>query len=136
MLRSFSMAVVVLAAGCAFEPEGAHELSAPPAFDAWWEATTACSGLSGSFAEIRWFAVPGQAFDCPTGRCVGRWEPGHRIYIAEEWLEHEMVVRHEMLHELIGKAGHPDPPFGTGCPLTWESWRQLAPDLSAPLHVD
>jgi hypothetical protein len=34
----------------------------------------------------------------------------------------EMVVRHEMLHDLLGRPGHPDPPFGVGCPLTWESW--------------
>lgn len=34
----------------------------------------------------------------------------------------EMVVRHEMLHDLIGRPGHPDPPFGSPCPLTWATW--------------
>jgi hypothetical protein len=34
-----------------------------------------------------------------------------------------MVIRHEMLHDLIGEPGHPDPPFGPeGCGLTWTSW--------------
>jgi hypothetical protein len=33
-----------------------------------------------------------------------------------------MVVRHEMLHELMRRSGHPNPPFGHGCPLTWETW--------------
>jgi hypothetical protein len=33
-----------------------------------------------------------------------------------------MVVRHEMLHDLMRRSGHPSPPFGTGCPLTWDSW--------------
>jgi hypothetical protein len=33
-----------------------------------------------------------------------------------------MVVRHEMLHDLIGRSGHPNPPFGEGCPLTWATW--------------
>ncbi len=33
-----------------------------------------------------------------------------------------MVVRHEMLHELLQRGGHPTPPFGSGCPLTWATW--------------
>jgi hypothetical protein len=41
----------------------------------------------------------------------------------------EMVVRHEMLHELIGKPGHPNPPFGQGCPLTWATWNGGAAGL-------
>jgi hypothetical protein len=44
----------------------------------------------------------------------------------------EMVVRHEMLHDLIGRPGHPAPPFGQGCPLTWETWNSG----SAQLEVD
>jgi hypothetical protein len=40
-----------------------------------------------------------------------------------------MVVRHEMLHELIGKPGHPNPPFGQGCPLTWATWNGGAAGL-------
>jgi hypothetical protein len=38
----------------------------------------------------------------------------------------EMVVRHEMLHDLIGMPGHPAPPFGKGCPLTWATWNRSA----------
>jgi hypothetical protein len=41
-----------------------------------------------------------------------------------------MVVRHEMLHDLMRRSGHPNPPFGSGCPLTWETW--LTRPLMAP----
>jgi hypothetical protein len=76
---------------------------------------------------------------------VGRWNNDHHIYIASAYLKHELVVRHEMLHDLLGRPGHPDPPFGNGCPLTWESWReQSSPNgpgtdrlaATTPLHID
>jgi hypothetical protein len=109
-------------AGCGFEPTGAIPMTAPPVYREWWAKTEACSGLSGDFDLIRFATVPGPEFECPSGTCVGRWEPGHHIYLAEAWSHHEMVVRHEMLHELLRGSGHPDPPFGHGCPLTWATW--------------
>jgi hypothetical protein len=27
-----------------------------------------------------------------------------------------------ILHDLLGHSGHPNPPFGEGCPLTWATW--------------
>jgi hypothetical protein len=75
---------------------------------------------------VHWFVVPGEDFECPAGRCTGHWEPPHTVYLAQGWAAHEMVVRHEMLHDLIGQAGHPNPPFGAGCPLTWSTWQGSA----------
>jgi hypothetical protein len=43
-----------------------------------------------------------------------------------------MVVRHEMLHDLMRRSGHPDPPFGNGCPLTWETWLSSPEAAPAP----
>jgi hypothetical protein len=54
---------------------------------------------------------------------VGRWNSDHSIFISRAWVDNEMVVRHEILHDLIGHPGHPDPPFGNPCPLTWATWR-------------
>jgi hypothetical protein len=46
-----------------------------------------------------------------------------------------MVVRHEMLHDLLGRAGHPDPPFGSPCTLTWATWQgDRAPALEPLTH--
>jgi hypothetical protein len=113
---------VLMGSGCTFEPEGATKLDTPPIYRDWWAKTEACSGLTANFDQIDFETVPGADFECPTGTCVGRWEPGHHIYLAVDWSHNEMVVRHEMLHELIGRAGHPDPPFGSPCPLTWATW--------------
>jgi hypothetical protein len=111
-------------AACGFEPAGDVPISAPDVYREWYAKTEACSGLTGSFDRIKWYEVPGDGFDCPSGRCAGRWNSDHHIYISAAFLEDEMVVRHEMLHELIGHPGHPDPPFGKGCPLTWATWSE------------
>ncbi len=110
-------------AGCGrFEPEQSAPLDPPAQFRDWWAKTEACSGRTATFERIHWYVVPGDSFDCPDGRCVGRWEDDHTIYIAASWVASELVVRHEMLHDLIDRSGHPDPPFGHGCPLTWATW--------------
>jgi hypothetical protein len=114
--------------GCdRFAPEDAVVLVPPAEFQTWWARTEQCSGREGRFARVRWFVVPGDSFACPSGRCVGRWEDDHTIYIAAGWLHDEMVVRHEMLHDLLDLPGHPNPPFGIGCPLTWSTWPGASP---------
>ena len=127
------MALATLLAACGFDPAGSQAWEPPAIYREWWAATEACSGLSGDFDRIEWMIVPGESFECSSGQCVGHWDPGHTIFIAENWKEHEMVVRHEMLHELMRRSGHPNPPFGQGCPLTWETWltRPLMPYLKA-----
>jgi hypothetical protein len=115
--------VGLLFVGCDhFAPEAAVSFDPPASYQVWWQKTEACSGAQGGFARIHWYLVPGDGFVCPGGHCAGRWETNHTIYIAEGWRDHEMVVRHEMLHDLIGHAGHPNPPFGAPCALTWATW--------------
>jgi hypothetical protein len=112
--------------GCAADPAApsAHEqFDPPPVYREWFASTEACSGLGGDFDRLRFYRVPGDEFSCPSGTCVARWIDAHQIFVAEAFLENEMVLRHEMLHDLIGQSGHPDPPFGeSGCRLTWTSW--------------
>jgi hypothetical protein len=116
------VALATLLAACGFDPAGSQPWEPPAAYQQWWAETEACSGLSGNFDRIEWMIVPGESFPCPSGDCVGHWDPGHKIFLASDWTGHEMVVRHEMLHELMRRSGHPNPPFGHGCPLTWETW--------------
>lgn len=130
---------LLVESGCGrFAPEEAERFTPPAAYRAWWESTEQCSGRAADFGRVAWFKVPGERFACPDGDCVGRWEDNHTIYIAEAWLDHEMVVRHEMLHDLLGQTGHPDPPFGDPCPVTWSTWSaRAARSLPAALrHVD
>jgi hypothetical protein len=107
----------------AVAPEVHQRFDPPAEYRAWFQSTESCSGLGGDFGRLEFFRVPGDEFPCPSGMCVARWTDDHHIYVAEPFVENEMVVRHEMLHDLIGHAGHPDPPFGpAGCGLTWSSW--------------
>jgi hypothetical protein len=135
-------AVGLLAAltGCGFDPEGDVPLDPPPIYREWWAKTEACSGRTGNFERVRWSVIEGRSFPCSSGECAGHWRTDHHIFLASDWVTDEMVVRHEMLHDLLGRGGHPDPPFGEGCPLTWESWKGGATGLNVarlvPQRID
>jgi hypothetical protein len=110
-------------------PDGAVLVVAPTEYRAWWARTETCSGITGDFDRVAWYTVPGVGtMETDIGEKVGIWgsQGGQStITIAGDYLEHELVVRHEMLHELLGREGHPDEYFVARCGLTWESW-QLA----------
>jgi hypothetical protein len=129
------LSLVLLLGGCGFDVAGEAPMDAPAMYREWWAKTEACSGLSGDFDQIEWLVVPGSGFPCSSGQCAGHWESKHRIFIAGDWTKNEMVVRHEMLHDLIGRPGHPNPPFGKGCPLTWATWTGDPPPASAQPFV-
>ena len=128
--------IALMALGCAPAtlspsslPDGAVSFTAPAEYRVWWASTEACSGLSGDFDQIGWYAVPGAStMDTEIGEKVGIWasqDGQSTITIAGEYLDNELVIRHEMLHELLDRDGHPDEYFVARCGLTWESW-QLA----------
>ena len=112
--------------GCAADssaPSTFERFDPPAVYRTWFEATEVCSGLQADFERLRFYRVPGDEFACPSGTCVARWNDNHEIFLAEAHVTTELVVRHEMLHDLIGQPGHPDPPFGeSACGLTWTSW--------------
>ena len=103
-------------------PTGAVALATPTIY----QRTQSCSGLSGDFSTVQFYVVPGvDTFPTEAGPKVGLWNrEGHtnRIVIAGNYLAHEMVVRHEMLHALLQRVGHPPDYFIARCHLTWESW--------------
>jgi hypothetical protein len=107
-------------------PPGAVEMAAPAIYREWSDRTEACSGLNRSFSSVKWYVVPGvESFQTEKGPKVGLWlsKAGtDRIVIAGEYRNSEMVVRHELLHHLLGQEGHPDGYFVTRCHLTWDSW--------------
>jgi len=133
-IRFGSLAVAVaMIGGCsAFAPStadlpaGAVQVAAPAHFAAWFDRTEACAGISGQFQQIQWFVVPGvETFETSEGPKVGMWEKSGsvaRIIIAGRYLDHEMVVRHEILHHLLDREGHPPEFFAVRCHLTWETW--------------
>jgi hypothetical protein len=126
-------ASVLLAGGCSSLapsdlelPAGAVPFAAPASYAAWFARTERCSGLLGSFETIEWYVVPNVAtFPTSAGPKVGMWEKSGsvaRIIVAGDYAGHEMVVRHEMLHHLLDREGHPPEFFTDRCRLTWETW--------------
>ena len=107
-------------------PLGAEPMAAATTFDAWYAKTEACSGLSGSLQSVQWYVVKGvDTFETDQGQKVGMWErsgSGSVIVVAGNYRNHEMVIRHEMLHSLIGESGHPAEYFVERCSLTWSTW--------------
>lgn len=130
--RALWLAALLVIAGCGFEPTGEEPMAAVPAvYQQWWAKTEACAGKYGDFRRVRWYSIPGYGFDCPDGRCAGRWQTDDRIFIAEDFRDYEMVVRHEMLHAILDRTGHPEREFKQLCHLTWDTW-DGAPPPAAP----
>jgi hypothetical protein len=107
-------------------PVGALAIATPAAYLEWNQRTEQCSGLADDVSAIQFYVVPGvDTFPTEAGPKVGLWqrEAGvNRIVIAGNYAEHEMVVRHEMLHALLQREGHPTSYFVDRCHLTWDSW--------------
>jgi len=107
-------------------PPGAVLMTPPPEYALWYAKTESCAGLQGSLEGIEWYVVPDVAtFETSIGEKVGLWEKvgrSTRITLAGDYVQHEMVVRHEMLHDLLERTGHPPEYFVNRCHLTWDSW--------------
>jgi predicted small lipoprotein YifL len=131
-LRALPLLLLTALAACerlgALTPPPDHAVAfvAPAQFGVWWARTEACAGRQGHFEDISWFVVPDVSqFMTPQGAEVGRWSQGRdgtRIVIAGLYLDSELVVRHEMLHALLDREGHPPEYFVVRCHLTWASW--------------
>lgn len=114
MMRLSLVVVLLLLPACEdpFEPAGAYPIEAPAAYRAAWAKVEECSGLSGTFDRVRWYAVPQTPFPCFGRVCRGVWVEPHNIYIAEGFLDESgneyFTVRHEILHDLVQRPGHPE----------------------------
>jgi hypothetical protein len=99
-------------------PFGAERFVPPKVYEEWWQLTEQCSGLTGDFAAVSWYHVPG-AVDIPPGDgslVNGRWdEAENRIILGGESERAGDLVRHEMLHALLRASGHPRQQFIARC---------------------
>ena len=134
MRRVVGQGAIVLAAigGCtptepvAPLPSNAVAFEPPLEYAVWFERTERCAELKGRFTSIKFLMVPDvDTFETDQGQKVGLWTrkgDHNTIIVAGNYRDHEMVVRHEMLHSLIGQSGHPPLYFEERCHLTWETW--------------
>ena len=118
---------VVLIAGAACTtptepgfPDDAISLALQPQFALWWRMTQECSGLRGDLGAVRWYVQPDvETLHIPgdhSGQYGGYWwAAGSRILLTEKAVTDGWLVRHEMLHALIGRAGHPREQFVDQC---------------------
>ena len=113
------LAMLLLLAACLYPfdvPIGTDRFTPPAAYRTAWQQVEECSGLQGAFERVRWFAVPESVFRCWEGNCAGFWIEPHDIYLSEfarsDSARGYFTVRHEILHDLIGRSGHP-PVFAT-----------------------
>jgi hypothetical protein len=98
-------------------PPGAERFVPPRVYEQWWHLTEECSGVTGSFAAVSWYRVPGTTIPLAEGTLVnGRWDArANRIVLAGNDELAGDLVRHEMLHALIRAPGHPRAEFISRC---------------------
>jgi hypothetical protein len=82
-------------------------MSPLPQYALWWRLTERCSQHSGDLEALNWYVVPG-ATSFGSEELQGEYSShSHRIVLAGRSTRDGQLVRHEMLHALIGKPGHP-----------------------------
>lgn len=100
-------------------PSDARGFTPPAVYARWWAMTEACSGRAPVSDAVRWFSAPGDSIRMSDGKWVGGYYEGarNRIVVAEHWRANGSLVRHEMLHALIGPnvGGHPAADFQGRC---------------------
>ena len=98
-------------------PAGAEPFEPPAAYAEWWHQTEACSGREGDFRRVRWFVVPNADYFVVDGRHYeGMWYSHfHYIALASAYVSYGLVVRHEMLHDLLDRVDHPPEYFRDRC---------------------
>ncbi|MGH7676990.1 MAG: hypothetical protein ACRENU_00905 [Gemmatimonadaceae bacterium] len=97
-------------------PPNAVPISPLAPYSLWWSVTEQCSGVSGVRGVVSWFVVPGASTFLVAGREYhGFWFPETKsLVIAEQALLEGDLVRHEMLHALVG-TGHDRGYFVEAC---------------------
>lgn len=126
-------------------PRGAVAMQPLRPYAFWWEMTERCSGRSGDFDRVQWYVMPNAtAFEIRGREYNGYWFPqdGGSIVLAEGSTHAGPLVRHEMLHALLGgPAGHNRQYFVDGCQgvvaciaeCATEAGDLAQPDESAPV---
>jgi hypothetical protein len=98
-------------------PSSAVPLTAPPQFALWWRVTEACSAATGDFASVSWYVVPNSTNLTFQGKLVDAYwiDNPDRIVLSDAHRNDGAIVRHEMLHALLHRDGHPRSAFLTAC---------------------
>lgn len=126
-LLVFSVLAVLLSIGLdallawTLPPPRSHLFSPPAVYALWWQMVESCSGQSSEMSSFHWYRVPGYSFRVAGLEAGGVFmQFGNRIVIAETSAYDGRLVRHEMLHALLHRGGHPREYFLERCAsLVW-----------------
>lgn len=102
-------AAALLVGACAHRPVPVHDavrFDPPAEYAAWWREVEGCSGRTADFGAVDWFVVPGVFFEMDGRPYDGYWFKPFRIVLARERADDPILVRHEILHALLQRAGH------------------------------
>lgn len=126
-------------------PGDAQQFSPPAVYSTWWQMTETCSGLNGSLAAITWYQTAEQVTDSRSGGVIaGYWIPStNQIVLNSLVMMDGQTVRHEMLHALRQKSGHPRDQFLGKCAGVVDCQEPCVADAGAypnppqtPIHVN
>jgi hypothetical protein len=99
-------------------PTNALVFNPPAVYTKWWAMVESCSGLTGSLESVNWYSTLGQLVDPNDNDATiaGYWSlAGNRIVLSTSDTIAGGIVRHEMLHALLRRAGHPRSAFLQAC---------------------
>jgi len=125
-------------------PADAEQYSPPAVYALWWNMTRECSGLAGSLDAVTWYRTNETLREDGTGdRIIGYWSSAtNRIVMAASAVLDGPDVRHEMLHALVRKTGHPRDQFLGACNGTVDCGELCIADAGgykpppeAPIHI-
>lgn len=97
-------------------PPGTQSFTPPAVYKRWWSLVEECSGRSFDMREVRWYHVSGRSFTIKGMAAGGFYTNGsHRLVLADSLIQSGESVRHEMLHAMLQKTGHPRSEFLGDC---------------------
>lgn len=121
-IAALSLTLVAFPASCGDNivdpklPAGAVQFTPPAHYATWWEMTKSCSGRSGSMESVTWYQIPADLFVLDGKSVSAYWSAGsNQIVLSSGVLDDGQVVRHEMLHALLGEKGHSREDFLQNC---------------------
>lgn len=111
-------------------------LTPPPAYARWWQELEECTGLTGDFSTVAWEVVAGDVIPRKEQDVAGvYWRNRRLIQLAESWVTHSGIVKHEMLHALSPVQGHGHWAYmiSNPCGVTPYEYNAWAPELDHDL---
>lgn len=96
-----------------FPPQGGERIAERPEYLLWWKLVEDCSGRRRRM-DVQWYTTNGQIILHEDKQAAGLFRPyPDRIALVDPTNGH--VARHEMLHAILERSGHPLLQFAGTC---------------------